>query len=83
MVLWYYIIGETLYRLSAIVEKEDELYVSHCVELGVSSQGKNVDEALKNLKEACQLYLKHADKEELEALSAKKVFEPLMTTITV
>jgi len=78
-----YFIGEKLYRLSAVVEKEDNWFVSHCIELGVSSQGKTVDAALKNLKEACQLYLKHADKDELGALKSKKVSEPLLTTITV
>ena len=72
-----------LYKLSAVVEKEDDWFVSHCIELGVSSQGKTIDEALKNLKEACQLYLKHADKEELKALKSKKVSEPVMTTITI
>lgn len=72
-----------MYKLSAVVEKEDDWFVSHCLELGVSSQGKTIDWALKNLKEACQLYLKHADKEELKALKEKKVSEPIMATITV
>ncbi len=48
-----------MYNLSAIVEKEESWYVSHCVELQVTSQGKSIEEALENLKEAVSLYLKH------------------------
>jgi len=31
--------------------------VAHCVELGVVSQGKTIEEAKANLKEAVELYL--------------------------
>ncbi|MDP3742270.1 MAG: type II toxin-antitoxin system HicB family antitoxin [Candidatus Micrarchaeota archaeon] len=53
-----------IFRLSAVVEKEDDSFVSHCVELGVASQGKTIADAVSNLREACELYLKHADKGE-------------------
>lgn len=72
-----------LYRLNAVVEKEGNWFVSHCIELSVSSQGKTIDAALNNLKEACQLYLKHADREELKALKSKNFSEPVVATITV
>jgi predicted RNase H-like HicB family nuclease len=44
-------------NFSAIVEKEGTLYVALCPELDVASQGKSVEDALKNLKEAVKLYL--------------------------
>lgn len=49
------------YKFSVIVEKEDKWYVAHCVELQVTNQGKNIEEARKNLKDAVSLYIKHAD----------------------
>jgi len=45
----------------AVVEKEDNLFVAHCMKLGIASQGKTVEKSLANLKEACELYLKHAN----------------------
>ncbi|MCB4756834.1 MAG: type II toxin-antitoxin system HicB family antitoxin [Elusimicrobia bacterium] len=54
------------YRLSAVVKKEDKLYVALCPELDVASQGKTIDEAIVNLREAIQLYLETADPSELQ-----------------
>ncbi|MBN1114634.1 MAG: type II toxin-antitoxin system HicB family antitoxin [Oligoflexia bacterium] len=44
-------------NLTAIIWKEDDLFVAKCAELGVASQGKTEKEALNNLKEAVELYL--------------------------
>ena len=46
-------------KFSAVVAKEGRLYVSHCPEPGVSSQGRTRNSALANLKEAVELYLEH------------------------
>ena len=43
--------------LSAVLVKEENLYVAKCPEVGTVSQGRTVEEALKNLKEATELYL--------------------------
>jgi len=43
-------------KFSALVWKEKDLYVAKCVEPKVASQGKTKLEALKNLKEALELY---------------------------
>ena len=43
--------------LSAVIWKDDGSFVAKCPEVGTVSQGKTVDEALKNLKEATELYL--------------------------
>lgn len=37
--------------------KEKRWYVARCVELGVVSQGKTIEEAKKNIREAVELYL--------------------------
>ena len=53
------------YRVSIIIEQEGDWYVALCPELDVASQGKSVEEARNNLKEALELYLKHADPSEI------------------
>ena len=47
----------TLQTYTAVVHREDDLYVAQCPEVGTVSQGKNVEEAVANLKEATELYL--------------------------
>jgi len=42
--------------LTALVFKEENWYVAKCLEVEVASQGKTKKEALKNLKEALELY---------------------------
>jgi predicted RNase H-like HicB family nuclease len=56
-------------HFNTIIEQEGEYFVARCVELGVVSQGKSIEEAQENLKEAVDLYLEDvpvATKEELE-----------------
>ncbi len=57
---------------TAIVYKEEELYVAECPEAGTASQGDTIEEALANLKEATELYL-----EEFPLLNTGR---PLLTT---
>lgn len=52
-------------KLTAVITKEDTWYVAHCVELGVVSQGKTIEEAQANLKEAVDLYLESFGAEDL------------------
>lgn len=42
---------------TAVVHQEDDLFVADCPEVGTVSQGKTVEEAIANLKEATELYL--------------------------
>ena len=42
---------------TAVLHKEGDLYVADCPEVGTVSQGKTVEEAIANLKEAAELYL--------------------------
>lgn len=48
-------------RLSAVVHKEGDWYVSLCPELDIASQGKTIEDAVKNLREAVELYLEDED----------------------
>ena len=42
---------------SAVLHREDDLYVAECPEVGTVSQGYTIEEAVLNLKEATELYL--------------------------
>ena len=44
-------------RLTAILYRDDEVYVAECPEVGTASQGDTIEEALANLREATELYL--------------------------
>lgn len=61
--------------LTAVIHKEEDMFVAECPEAGTVSQGKNIDEALKNLKEATELYL--------EEFPLKNKTKSLMTTFEV
>jgi predicted RNase H-like HicB family nuclease len=43
--------------LTAVVHKEEDIYVAECPEVETASQGKTVEEAIRNLKEATELFL--------------------------
>jgi predicted RNase H-like HicB family nuclease len=42
---------------TAVIHKEEDLFVAECSEVGTVSQGRTIEEALANLKEATELYL--------------------------
>jgi predicted RNase H-like HicB family nuclease len=42
---------------TAVIHKEDDLFVAECPEVGSVSQGNSFEEAVANLKEATELYL--------------------------
>ncbi len=50
----------TTRRLTAAVTREDGWYVALCLEVEVASQGRTVEEALANLKEALELFFEDA-----------------------
>ena len=52
-------------QITAIIQREDDGYVSLCPELGVASQGDSVSEARANLREAVEGFLEAASEEEL------------------
>ena len=42
---------------TAVIHKEKDLYVAECPEVGTTSQGYTIEEAVFNLQEATELYL--------------------------
>jgi len=42
---------------TAVIHREQDLYVAECPEVGTVSQGFTIEEAITNLKEATELYL--------------------------
>ena len=65
------------YKFTTIITQEDKWFVARCLELGVVSQGKTIEEAQKNLKEAVELYLE--DYPKAKKYLSKKT--PLITSL--
>jgi len=43
-------------KVTVVIQKEDNWFVAKCIENSVASQGKSMEEALDNLREALLLY---------------------------
>lgn len=61
-------------RLTCVIEREDDAYVSSCPELDIASQGRSIEEARENLIEAVQLFLEAADPSELQQRMHPEVY---------
>ena len=53
-------------KLTAIIAREGDGYVSLCPELDIASQGESVEQAKDNLQEALELFFETASPEELK-----------------
>lgn len=60
---------------SAVIHREDAWYVAECPEVGTASQGRIIEEAVKNLQEATEVYL--------EEFPLKEGAHPFLTTFEV
>ena len=61
-------------RLTAIIEREDEGFVSLCPELDIASQGSSIEEARANLVEALSLFFETADSSEVARRFRSEIF---------
>jgi predicted RNase H-like HicB family nuclease len=61
-------------QYTAIIEKEDNLYVALCPELDIASQGETVEEARANLIEAIELFFEAASPEEVNERLHNEIF---------
>ena len=68
-------------QFSVIIEKDGKWFSSLCPELEVASQGKTVEEALANLREAVELYLE--DDEVRYKLRETPPAAPIVTTFSL
>lgn len=68
-------IYSTMTTFTAVIHKEEDMYVAKCPEIGTTSQGKTIEEAIENLREATTLYL--------EEFPKPKISKPMFTTFEV
>jgi predicted RNase H-like HicB family nuclease len=64
----------SLLKLTAIIEREGDGYVSLCPELDIASQGGSVEEARDNLREALELFFEAASPEEVKQRLHSEIF---------
>ena len=67
-------------ELHAVIWKEEDMYVIKEVITGVTTQGKTIEEAINNLKEAVKLYLEKMP-ELIEELKNKKTLGAIRVEI--
>ncbi|KAF5430880.1 putative nuclease of the RNAse H fold, HicB family [Candidatus Methanophagaceae archaeon] len=60
---------------TAVIHKEEDMYVAECPEVGTVSQGESIEDVITNLKEATELYL--------DEFPLKEERKTLMTTFEV
>ncbi len=76
------------FLLSAVIWKEEAGFVSKCPELGVASAGDDPQQALKNLKEAVELFLENAKELDMfedihEALESPERFTSSLEVVAI
>jgi predicted RNase H-like HicB family nuclease len=71
-----------LKKFTAVITREENWYVAYCLELGVVSQGKSIEEAQANLKEAVELFLESFGTEDLPEPTGAPLFYPLEVAIS-
>ena len=61
-----------LRTFTAVIHKEEDMYIAECPDVGTVSQGETIERSLSNLKEATELYL--------EDFPLEDVPHPILTT---
>lgn len=61
-------------RLTVLIEREGNGYVSLCPELDIASQGDTVEQARDNLREALELFFESASPEEVKHRLRGEIF---------
>jgi predicted RNase H-like HicB family nuclease len=62
------------YKINAIIEKDDHGYYAFCPELeGCCTQGRTLDETMKNIHEAISLYLETLSPKERASLTHREL----------
>ena len=60
------------FKGTIIIKKEEEWFVASCLENNIASQGKTIDEAVENLKEAIILF--YENESEIEIPKSEQFF---------
>ncbi|HUU31532.1 MAG TPA: type II toxin-antitoxin system HicB family antitoxin [Phycisphaerae bacterium] len=67
---------------TAAIHKEGDIYVALCPELDIASQGETIETARQNLREAIELFLETAGRQEIaERLHGEVYLSSLEVTI--
>jgi predicted RNase H-like HicB family nuclease len=61
-------------QLTAVIEREGDGFVALCPQVDIASQGRTVDEARTNLREALELFFETASQTEIEERSRDEVY---------
>ncbi len=61
-------------KLTAIIEREGNGYISLCPEFDIASQGDSIEQARDNLREALELFFECASPEEIKQRLHGEVF---------
>jgi predicted RNase H-like HicB family nuclease len=61
-------------QLTAIIERENDGYVSFCPELDIASQGSTIEEARENLREALDLFFESASPGEIQQRLHEEIY---------
>jgi predicted RNase H-like HicB family nuclease len=61
-------------KLTAVIERDGDGYVSLCPEVDIASQGKSIEEARDNLREALELFFESASPDEIKQRLREEVF---------
>ncbi|MCC7257924.1 MAG: type II toxin-antitoxin system HicB family antitoxin [Gammaproteobacteria bacterium] len=61
-------------QLTAIIERDGDGFVALCPEADIASQGRSVEEARDNLREALELFFETASAEEIRQRLRDEVF---------
>ena len=64
-------------KFTAVINKEENWYVAHCLELGVVSQGKTIEQAKINLQEAVELYLESFGMDDIPESTGEIMLYPM------
>ncbi len=62
------------------IQKEDNFFVARCPQLDVTSQGKTVEEAQNNIKEAIELYIESFGLDDLPTESSMPLWSIVATS---
>jgi predicted RNase H-like HicB family nuclease len=64
-----------IFKGTVKIEREEDWFVATCIENNIASQGKTIEEAMENIKEAIALYYEdEANKDEIHYLENQQIY---------
>ena len=64
-------------RYTAVITKEEGWYIARCLEIPVTTQGRTIEDAQANLKEAIELYIESFPEDELPESTGEIMLYPV------